>query len=503
MLTPEQKAALMKDPIFLQQAGLKPKQVTPTAKTDGGVSGSQKLLNYGVQAPSQPSVSVHRTTVAPKEDPSFLEKVGKGVEGFVGETVKSAKERAKNIGVGISELKKGKGVTTTPAEEALNIAGQTIGFGGDVIFNALKQVLPTGVKETAKKAVGKVMGTGIAQDTTSIISDWAAKNPRAARNLMNSIEVASVIPAAKGAELGVQATKAVGKSVAKNVSTGAIKEVKNLGKEILQETGKKAKQIVKGKDVGQATKLEEYISPRLSGAIKTQTSKEGRLLDPTFLKREKLISNEAIKRQGKLAEEVGINTKKGFKNNIDLTNKTIKDEAIQLKKIARETNAIVNKNNIKGKFNQAKKEAAEILDDNQLKQYDKYVAKYIRIMENNPNKFADSLLENRQSFDKWLKSNKPKVFNDPDAAYYQAVKSIRNTSNQYADEIVGNDIVKNSLRKQTDLYDIADNLANKQSKGATKYKSSGLKSLRKKYKQELTIGAGVVGGGGVMAAINK
>ena len=124
------------------------------------------------------------------------------------------------------------------ASKILQVAGAGVGASGDLIFEALKKgASALGIKEPIKQGVKAVTDTKPAQDIAKTVSDWTAKHPEAAKNLTAVLEIASVLPSAKIADVGVNAT-AKGAKIAAEATADVAKEgVKGTGR-VLEATGK-------------------------------------------------------------------------------------------------------------------------------------------------------------------------------------------------------------------------------------------------------------------------
>jgi hypothetical protein len=139
----------------------------------------------------------------------------------------SAKERFGDIKETWQKTASGE---ISPLRTGIRTTGDVIGLGGDVLFNVIKE----GVKAVSPKAVEKVKGavskvgeTEVAQNVLSAYSGWAEKNPEAARDLGSVLNIASVFPLGKGAQVGtklatkgVQATEAGIQATSKAVGKG-------------------------------------------------------------------------------------------------------------------------------------------------------------------------------------------------------------------------------------------------------------------------------------------
>lgn len=108
----------------------------------------------------------------------------------------------------------------------LQTLGQGAGFIGDIGFDALKAATPEPVKEVASSAAQAVASTEPVQDITSLVSAWSQAHPEASKNLQAIVNIASLVPAVKGAGVVEDLAK-----------TGVNKAVTGV-KDVVDETGK-------------------------------------------------------------------------------------------------------------------------------------------------------------------------------------------------------------------------------------------------------------------------
>lgn len=324
-------------------------------------------------------------------------------------------------------------------------------------------------QKTAKQVYGEAIG--VAAETLG----WG-KVGNIAKTVKASTVAQTAIKATKtGAILG--ATTSAGSAMAENKSTDDI--LKSVGTGALTgaiiggATGALAGKIGGKISNKSATKL---ASKRLSGKEKVLAYKTGRAKEATLLRSEKVIPTQKEKELGKLAQEIGL--KGNTQKDINKINKAIEQEAKALKKTLKESGAIYNKNNVKGVLNKMKKDKTIDLIEPEVKVYEKMIKKFNKMVDSKKNKGIDGLLELRQEFDKWAKSNSPTIFTNKRGGAYRAVSSVRDAVNTYIDKNVKG--TASSLAKQRDLYTILDNISEKAAKGLTKLKPSKIKVSTKK-----------------------
>lgn len=144
----------------------------------------------------------------------YFSRVGTDLKNRFGEAVQS---------VGDSEQGKQSGIETGLQILGKTMAGSvndTIGEGVNSAVNYLPQSLKDSAKEVGQNIlntqVGK-MGLSAIQEGVGAYKDWASQNPRAARDLESTIDVASMLPVAKGAEAVTDAAVAGAKDAAPSI----------------------------------------------------------------------------------------------------------------------------------------------------------------------------------------------------------------------------------------------------------------------------------------------
>ena len=305
-------------------------------------------------------------------------------------------------------------------------------------------------QKTAKQIYGE--GIGVAAETLG----WGrvgtiAKTTKAVsvgQNVLRAAKTGGVLGGVTSASSSMQQDKDwgdVAKDTAIGTATGAA-----TGAALGYVSSKIAGKITDKK----ATKL---ASQPLNKKAKIKAYKSGQIKEAGLFKGEKRLYTAKEKELGKLAQEVGIT--KGGQKDIIKVNKAISSEATTLKQKLKDSGAIYNKNNVKGILNKMKTEKTVDLIDPEVRVYDKMVKKFNKMVDSKQNKGLDGLLELRQDFDAWAKSNTPTIFERKTGGAYRALISVRDSVNDYLNKVVKDDVVKLSLKKQTDLFRLLDNLA--------------------------------------------
>lgn len=112
----------------------------------------------------------------------------------------------------IEESKQGK---ITRPEVALRTVGEGAGFIGDILGEGLKagfRALPDAIENPIREAGRDILDTSVGQAGLEALRSgmdkyeaWKAKNPRAAENLESVVNIASLIPIGRGAQVGGKA----------------------------------------------------------------------------------------------------------------------------------------------------------------------------------------------------------------------------------------------------------------------------------------------------------
>ncbi len=347
-----------------------------------------------------------------------------------------------------------KGEQTLP-ETALQVVGQGAGFAFDVLGEAIKSVIdkiPDAIKEPAK-AVGKeILDTPIGQagiraiaEGTEVYRDWKEGNPRAARNLEAAVNVASLFPVGAGGKavtqeaLGItgkvagKAATVLEKSALKGIEAEKQSFIRNLIRPVQTKAIKEA-QVARTIETGVGPFKKSIIAPSKSELraeqelMKIPELKKGMTAQQSHNVVQDALSRESESLASKLAKP---------ENKFTFTHKELLSRIERAKQKLSESPLIVG---------DAEKTA------------DKLIAKVKSLVEERPATGAN-LLQVRKDFDVWVKSQKPKAFDaTSENAFTIANKEIRRAINNFLDEKAPNAGVKESLARQSALFDAIDNI---------------------------------------------
>lgn len=392
----------------------------------------------GFDSEVPPPPSGFDLTEAPKSKPDFWDRAGADIE-----------KRGKQGWEAINAYKAGK---QSLPETALQVFGKS-GFGtvGDIAgeglvsgFKALPDVLTDPFVKTGKMIAGALPETGAAEAIGSGLRGYdeiAQKYPRAARNLEAVGDIATGLPIGKGLKaavsegvspLLVQTGSALEKSAAKSVESAKSNFVKDL---ILPKQTPSVKEDLVGrtKEVGWNRRKEVILTPQEQEIADTVSA------IPEVKKSNSLQGNANAIQQAnrKEAENLIENLKKN-------------DVPIESDVIANGLSGIRDK--------LAKNPYLSGVDAS--KAADSVVNQAMEIIQKNP-RTASGLLQSRKDLDAWVKSQKPNIFDAADSPVSTAVREVRQGINDIVDASVPDAAVKDSLRRQSNLYRAHEAIASK------------------------------------------
>ena len=343
------------------------------------------------------------------ENPGLLSRIGSDV-----------KERATEAYDTFGEAARGE---ITPVETGIRVVGQAAGAVGDVVSEGVKSAYDTLVPDFVKKAGKSVIKSALGGDAgveqaknliakpINAYQDFAEKNPRVAKTVEGVANIASLLPVEKGISvaartagpLAMEATEAVGKTVAKRA-------VQTLDADV-------ERAIVKA------------VRPPVSTAGSAAQSK-------AYLDRAKKAVNAIIENEPNLSivddagEAVATpQSLKQFSEAIDQTKKEVFKKYSAKATEAGEAGAIV-------KLDKAANELATMADNVVLQDKDPGLISYIQQ--------KSDLLRKRSAYTPEQAQEAIKLYNDSLEAFY------RNPSYDTASKAAVDAVVANNLRSNLD-----------------------------------------------------
>lgn len=371
----------------------------------------------------------------------------------------------------------------------LQIAGQGAGALADTAFDVVKGITPQPVKDVIKSGIGAVTNLpGIKQAVQGVGSAYGqfkASNPEAAGNLEAVGNIATILPAGKIAGAG---TEALGKGL---VTAG----------KTLEESGVAGAKAIKDRFA------QELVSPIRTAAVKAdqvaRTTETGTgilkrsIIEPTY------AEAKAIK---EVSQVPGVSPEKTIQQNYNIIRDYNQGLAKKLETDLTANDFIFPKKELKARLAAVEQKALEnpVLVGDSLKSAQKLIGQFNKLIDSVPAKGSE-LLKARKQFDRIVEDFKGSKVFDPktESAFSVVLRDIRRTANDFLDEKAPNAGVKDSLRKQSALYDALENITPKAAEeadtaiGRVFQKMGKVVGTKNKLVQQI---ATIVGIGGLGAA---
>ncbi len=344
------------------------------------------------------------------------------------------------------------------AEGAMQVIGK-VGFGSvldligeglvsgirgldTVTPDTLKRPLKFGATVAGIEFLNTTIGRKGLNAAKRSLEDWInfkEKNPRSARNIEAIVNIALIAVPIKGKPKTTTPT-VIGETAAK------------------LET-KATEQIVRTKEQF----VDDLVRPKQTASVKLEQT--GRTTEGGIL-RQKIVASspaeQAIAKQ--VAEVPGVSAKKTLQGNLNAISKEVSNEGQRLVSALKANEVII-----------PKREFAKVLDDtlknlkaNPLivgdaeKTAQKIVSK-MKSLVNAGKSTGSGLLRARKDLDKWISSQKGGKIFDPknENALSIAVRDVRTATNNFIEQRVTNVAVKESLKRQSNLFRAMDNIGPK------------------------------------------
>lgn len=239
--------------------------------------------------------------------------------------------------------------------------------------------------------------------------------------------------------------------------------------------------------------LSDFVAPVLSKAEKEAAVSSRRVVPGGLLRTPKVIASEREKAMADAVKGIVDPTK----SHIEGANKVfdaITNEATDLVQRIKAKDVSYNNNLLKSVLRKVEKPLA--LKGDVEKMYQEAEGKFLEFANKQP-KTASGLLQARKEFDQWIEQQVPKIWDDPRFnALHQALRDMRGQANEFISSRVPDANVQASLAKQSLMYKVKDNLAEKAAKeelGLTGLQSK-VGRLTKKYPISTGIGSALIGG---------
>ena len=332
------------------------------------------------------------------------------------------------------------------AGTVLDFLGEAVVSGVEGLSAITPDMIEDPIIDTVTKAAHLFLGTDIgkagmeaAQAGMEAWNEFKAANPRSARMIESVVDIGLLIAPVKAKpRIKAQPTMA-GRAAAKVEAAG------------VRQTARQ-----------KADFIDKLVSPKSTAKVRTEqvarTTEEG-------IFRKKKVALSAGERV--MADEVslieGVGSSKTILGNFTVISQEVTNEAKLLKDLLKKNDVIIPRREFAAELDRAIVRLGEnpLLVGDAATTATKVVDKMKQIVASNPGT-ASGLLKSRKELDRWIETQKPKVF-DPnqETALSIAVREIRQSTNDFIDARAVNVGVKDSLKKQTTLLRAMDNIGPK------------------------------------------
>lgn len=329
-------------------------------------------------------------------------------------------------------------------------AGSILDFLGEVVISGiegLSAITPDEIEdpivETATKAahlfletdLGKA-GLSAANKGLEVWNEFRAENPRAARNIESVVDIALLVAPVKSKPKIKSQPTIVGRAAERVAAAGETQSARQL-----------------------SDFVDDLILPKQTAAVRTEQA--GRVTEQGILRtrevglsaRERVIADQVSK-------VPGVSPSKTLQGNRIAISDEITKEAATLKSQLRKNDIIFPRKEFSAELDRALERLKEnpLIVGDALTSGEKVVDAMRRIVADKPST-GSGLLQARKELDAFISRQRPKVF-DPaqESALSTAVREIRTSTNDFIDQRAVNVGVKDSLKKQSNLFRALDNI---------------------------------------------
>lgn len=438
-------------------------------------------------------------------------------KGFVSDVGSSFKKRATDILGASDRVTQGKeNIVTSGLEDASSFLGgavDLIGAAGKAAYKAtfepigklivdkLDKAVPgfsDSVSDTVKGFLTSPAGTKAFQLYQQGGDAWQKfedAHPDVARSIAALASVAGNVAALAGggvAEQGVKEGAAAGKEAILTSAKEAMSTLESKALPTARESAGKVldlttKRLSKAGDIieraagsvkSKLTKPEDekiwsIIEPKLNAAEQADARAKGLITESKFGKT-RLVPDENQKELISVAKN-WIDPKKPLRENIKTVSNRVSGLTKDVLGFVKQRDAIYNSAELRkalestGRSNTARRLAMFGNDKSLEDAYQGMVDAFMQIMRSKPNKLS-SVLQGRKEFDSIAEQVIPKVFSEDARATVKkaAVRDIRQAANKFVvDRIKGGKAIEGTLKEQTQLLDVLENMAERAPKLGT------------------------------------
>lgn len=341
----------------------------------------------------------------------------------------------------------------TGAETALQVLGNSgLGTINDIVGAGAKKVidnangpLATFNKMALKELADTQLGRGVG-DAAKYIGDQfgqlSAENPRAGRNLGALGNIAMALPIGRAKEPAGAALAEVGGAIEQSGIKSAVKRKDNFVNDLIlpkATPSEREAMVGRTKEVGFNRRKEVQLTPQEQEMADTVSQIKG------VKKSNSLQGNYNAVQDANHAEADDLIGKLKIIEKIDPQSAIIPDDVI--------VNGLAN-------VRQRLAENPYLSGVDASKAAESVSNQALEIVMKQP-RTASGLLQARKDLDAWVKSQRPNAFDAADSPISVAVREIRQELNDMVANSMPQAEVKASLRKQSNLYRVQDNIATK------------------------------------------
>lgn len=446
--------SIAEDRDFAESQGITPESVQ--ART--GPTQYQTQAALPEQAPNMPNV--------PSPDEGVLSRLGTDLSGRASQAAEAL------TGAATGQI--------NPLRGLLRVGGAAAGGIGDIVGAGLSAITPDFIEKPLTQAVGGVVGAGLNTGIgKGLVSAYQGLDPEIQKDLGAAGNIASLIPIGKGVGLAGKAAKGAVPAATRAVA----------------KTGGLAGQAAQKRLVAEAA---EIVAPKETAKVIKDAIKTGRAKEGGMFSAGSIDPNARTIRAAEAAAGIVKKGNSGVKN-ADAVRTAIGQTAETLEKDLKSLDVvpIVQRGELDGLMDRALKEIGEnpTMVGNAEKSAERILTKFKSFLPEG-DVTAFDLLSARKKLDRWIGDLEggSKVF-DPsyENAKTIALRSIRQGANDLVAVKAPTVAVKESLARQSALYDALENIAAKATQEVSKSGINRYLSNNPAQKEILKYGIGAAG----------
>lgn len=328
------------------------------------------------------------------------------------------------------------------ASKLLQQGGQVAGLAGSLATRGLSAITPNFIERPIAGAIagiGKgVASLPVAQKVGEKYGQFAEKHPEAAANLGAVGEIASLVPEVSALTGGA--------TIGKNVVTGAFKQ----GVKGLEKAGLKSA----------ADEVVTLVSPKLSEKATISAIKTGKATKTGLLGKVELAPEARTIKAADAVRDV-VDPSKTITENVNSVRTALTQEAQNLKSAIEKVDHPYVFRELQSRLRKVQKPISVKANNIWNKQFDLVQQAAMDISKQKGGKVS-SLLEARKAFDDLVESEIPNLYSASETPMKEAIKKIRREMNEFInDNLPEGSGFKESLAKQSSMYDAIDGMASK------------------------------------------